>query len=183
MDNHKKWETKSSSVLFTHDRLTVIEDVVTLPDGKDISYLKFGKSQDSVTIIAQRSDNKILLLSEYSYPPNKWLYEFPGGSSKEDESIEDAAQREFAEESGFRAGRMQHLGNYLVDNRRSAAMMHVFFATNLTQKNLKKDSEEFFEYHWASIAEINNLVVKRKIVNAYVLAPWALFTLNIPSAC
>jgi len=181
MNRHKKWITKVSRVLLLHERLTVLEDVVVLPNGREINYLKFKKTHDSVTIIAQREDGKILILSEYSYPPDKWLYEFPGGSVNSGETVEHAAQRELSEESSFVSGGMQLLGKYFLDNRRSDARMHVFFAANLTKKHLKKDDEELFEYHWFTIDEIDKLILEGQIVNAHILAPWTLLRVNMKS--
>lgn len=172
-----KWVKKGSVVLLDHIRLKVLEDDVILPDGKEIKYLKFGKTNDSVTVIVQRRDKKILILSEYSYPPEKWLLEFPGGSINNPEDPETAANRELMEEANLKSDSMVLLGKYLINNRRSDAQMYVFLATDTKDAFLEKDAEEDFKYFWHSVEEIDNMIRDGEIINCHVLAPWALYKL------
>ncbi len=170
-----KWKRKCSVVLLDHPRLKVLEDEVILPDGKQIKYLRFGKTHDSVTIIVQGKEEKILLLSEYSYPPKKWLFEFPGGSVKRSEDHKAAANRELAEEANLKANELRLLGRYLINNRRSDALMYVFLATTIENAFLEKDTEEDFNIFWYRIDEIDNMIKKGDITNCHVLAPWTLY--------
>lgn len=170
-----KWTRKRSVVLLDHSRLKVLEDDVILPDGKQIKYLRFGKTHDSVTIIAQREDKKILLLSEYSYPPRKWLLEFPGGSIKSLECPKVAANRELIEEANIKASKLRLLGKYFINNRRSDALMYVFLATTIESAFLEKDIEEDFDVFWYRADEIDNMIKKRGVTNCHVLAPWVLY--------
>jgi len=72
------WRTLSSKEIFNHPRLTLVEDEIMLPNGTKTTYLKYKDSGiRGATIICQRDDNKILLSKEYSYPPNKILFQFP----------------------------------------------------------------------------------------------------------
>ncbi len=172
-----KWIRKSSIVLLDHPRLKVLEDEVSLPDGKQIKYLRFGKMSDSVTVIAQNEDGRILLLSEYSYPPGRWLLEFPGGSINGLEKPVDAANRELMEEANLKANKLQLLGKYFINNRRSDALMYVFLATMVEGAFLEKDVEEDFNIYWHGIVEIDEKIISGGITNCHVLAPWSMFKL------
>lgn len=56
------WKKLSSKDLFTHPRLSLIEDEVLLPNGLKTTYLKFkDDGHCGVTIIARNSEGKILL--------------------------------------------------------------------------------------------------------------------------
>ena len=125
------WKKISSKIVFKHPRLSLIEDIVELPSGDLVPYLKFDKKNDSATVICTRN-NKVLLQKEYSYPPNEVLYQFPGGKIEEGESAEIAATRELAEEAGIAAKTLKLLGCLYVYNRRSDAKMYVYLATTLS---------------------------------------------------
>lgn len=144
------WQKNKSKIIFKHPRLKIFEDDVILPDGSSTKYLRFAKTHNSVTVICQRNDQKILLLSEYSYPPNKWLLEFPGGLINTKEKPASGANRELMEEGKYYAHRLKLIGKYFINNRRSNAKMYVFYATDLEPKNLPQDHEESFKPEWRS---------------------------------
>lgn len=172
------WKTISSKEIFNHPRLNVIEDDVELPDETKIKYLKF-KDDDTgcITIIAKQN-NKILIQKEYSYPPNKLLFQFPGGTTHAGEDLKDGANRELMEESGFYANNLTLLGSYYLNNRRSAKMMNVYLATDLENKSLKADKEEEIENFWFTEEEIERMIINNEIVNCHVLAAWSLYKLK-----
>ncbi|NTU99021.1 NUDIX hydrolase [Candidatus Falkowbacteria bacterium] len=170
------WKKLSSKEIFNHPRLTLIEDEVLLPSGIKTTYLRFKDSADcSVTIIAKRPDGKILLQREYSYPPDKYLLQFPGGDVVAGESPEIGANRELAEEMGLKGNTLKLLGSYLMSNRRSAKMMHVYVATDLKEFSLDADPEEDIEALWFDEAEIADMIKCREIINAHTLASWGMY--------
>ncbi|MBU1088943.1 NUDIX hydrolase [Patescibacteria group bacterium] len=169
------WKKTKSKILLRHSRLKVLEDDVVLPDGTSTKYLKFAKTHDSVTVICQREDQKFLLLSEYSYPPNKWLLEFPGGSIKLKEKPKFAANRELMEEGKYYAKKLKFIGKYYINNRRSSAQMYVYHARELEYKSLPKDHEEAFKYKWYKTNQIDEMIRENQITNCHILASWSLF--------
>ena len=168
------WKKISSKVLLDHPRLTVVEDEVRLPDGSTTKYIHTPGKGSAATIICKRN-GKILLQREYSYPPNKLIYQFPGGFVPKDEDVKKGANRELMEEAGLRAGKLRLLGKYLVNNRRSNSYMYVFLATNLKEKKLDGDVEEDIESFWLAESKIDQMVKEGEIINSYALASWALY--------
>jgi len=169
------WKKISSKRLFTHPRITLIADVVELPDGTKTQYLRFEKNGSAAGIICVRDDGKILLQKEYSYPSNQILFQFPGGLVSNEEEIKTGANRELMEESGLKANKLQLLGKYLTDNRRSSFMMYVYIGTELEEKSLVADKEEGIENIWVTEDEIDKLIKEEKIINCNVLASWSLY--------
>jgi 8-oxo-dGTP diphosphatase len=53
-----------------------------------------------------------VLLVRRKFPPFQGCYALPGGFVEVGETVEDAARRELAEETGVKAGRLQLLGVY-----------------------------------------------------------------------
>lgn len=169
------WKTISSKEIFNHPRLTLIEDEIILPGGHKTTYLK-QKDDGSccVTVIAKK-DGKILIQREYSYPPNQKLFQFPGGGVSVNEKPEEGANRELMEEMGYRANKLELLGSYFINNRRSAQKMYVFLASDLIEESLEKDVEEEIESFWFSEDEIAKMIKNGDIINVYSLASWCMY--------
>ena len=175
MIEKKKWQTLSSKEIFAHPRLTLIEDEVLLPNGNKTDYLKYKETHDGATLICRQADGKILVSLEYSYPPDDCLFQFPGGAVPKDEKIETGANRELMEEVNLRAEKLELLGSYLLENRRSNSKMYVFLATDLKEESLEGDPEEDIESFWFSEEEIGGMIKEGKIINAHALASWSVY--------
>jgi len=168
------WKKISSKVIFQHSRITLIEDEVELPSGDKVSYLKYKGGGGAATVIA-RKGNKILLQKEYSYPPNKILLQFPGGSINTKKNLKTEANRELMEEAGYKAGKLELVGKYLMNNRRSNTYMYVFVADKLVEDNLESDLEEDIENIWLKEEDVDELIRSGEFENSHSLASWSLY--------
>ncbi|MBD3360568.1 NUDIX domain-containing protein [Candidatus Peregrinibacteria bacterium] len=173
------WKKMSSKEIFSHSRLTLIEDEVELPNGIKTTYLKFKDDGSSAgTIICKRDDGKILVQKEYSYPPNQKLFQFPGGTISADEDLKEGINRELMEEADLKANNLELIGEYLVDNRRSTAKFYIFLATELEESSLPADEEEDIESFWFSEQEIDEMIAKGQIINCHLIAAWTFYKLK-----
>ena len=171
----KSWKKISEKLLLEHPRISIYEDEVELPNGKRTQYLRFTNRGDAAQVIVVDGSGKILVQKEYSYPPNEWLYQFPGGKIDNNESPADGAKRELAEESQYSAD-LTEIGWFYVDNRRSDSKFHVFMATNIkTISTHSSDDEEEFEHYWLTEEEIDHLIKDGDIKNYSFLAAWAFY--------
>jgi len=154
--------------------MAVYEDEVELPSGIKTSYIRIDKIKDVAMIIPVNTEGKIFVQKEYSYPPDEWLYQFPGGGLEPSESPKDGAIRELSEEANL-TGNLHELGWFYVDNRRKSSKFYVYVATNLTEMIGEKDDEEEFINFWFSEAEIEKLIQTGEMKNYSFLAGWALY--------
>ena len=169
------WKTVSSNEIFNHPRLTLIEDEIILPNGVKTTYLKDkDDGHCSVAIIAKK-DGKILLEREYSYPQNQKIFQFPGGRVPKNEKPEEGANRELMEEVGYKANKLELLGNCLINQRRSTQKMYVFLVSDLIEESLEKDAEEEIEKFWFTEEEIARMIKNNEIIDMYSLASWCLY--------
>ncbi|MFZ5391879.1 MAG: NUDIX hydrolase [Patescibacteria group bacterium] len=169
------WNKLSSKILFTHPRITLIEDEVELSNGDKTNYLRFDNISNVAAVICKREDGKILMQREYAYPPNQKLFQFPGGAINLDENFENGANRELMEESKIKANNLQFLGKFLINNRRSDAMVYVYIGTGLEESYLDSDIEEEIENFWFSKEEITAMIREGKIIEQDALAAWAIY--------
>ncbi len=170
------WKKLGSQIIFKHPRLTLAEDDVELPDGTKTKYLQYVGLKSYVTILAHK-DDKILLIHEYSYPHDEWLWQFPEGDMEDGESPIQAARRELQEEADFDAGELIELGLNYDHHRRTNRKDHIFIANNLTKvSGVQGDTEEQgIEIEWFTVDEISTMVAEGKILQKNALAAWALF--------
>src|SRR5882724_5746684 len=104
MGKVKPWKKIASKRVLNHKLLKVNEDTIILPSGKRTKYILDAPSRlSSVIVIAFNDKQEVLLQREYSYPPDLVMWQLTGGSMKQGETVEDAARRELAEESGYSA--------------------------------------------------------------------------------
>jgi len=175
------YKTLSSQTVFTHSRLTVVEDQVELREGETGDYLWFAGRRHGVTIIARRPDGKILVQQEYSYLPGERLYQLPGGGVDADEPPEVAANRELMEEAGLFANRLTLLGSYLIDHRRSLSRMYLFLGEDLVERQAtSRDRYEVdLSMEWLTETEIEALIQRGDVLNVHMLASWTRYRLRL----
>jgi len=96
--------------------------VETVWAGKYIAALKQGRweyvsrtgSTNAVVILAEH-DGKVILIEQYRVPVGSRCLELPAGlvgDEDKDATVEETAVKELEEETGFTAGRIEHLGQF-----------------------------------------------------------------------
>jgi ADP-ribose diphosphatase len=93
-------ETLSSEQVFKGKVFSVDRDRVRLPHGRETTQ-DVVRHSTSVVIAPVPEPGRIILIRQYRYPINAWLWELPAGSVDEGETPEQAAARECHEEIGL----------------------------------------------------------------------------------
>lgn len=98
----------------------------------------------SVAILPVLDDGRIVLERHYRHAIGKELIEIPAGKVEEGESIEECAQRELVEETGYRAGRLEYIGKCYMTPGYCNELIHFFIASNLERisSTSNEDGEE-----------------------------------------
>lgn len=172
------WKRLSEKILLKHPRLTVHEDTIELPNGHHTQYIWL-ESGDAVTVIAINQSGQILIQREYSYPPNEWLYQFPGGKIEKGESPIQAIKRELQEEADLSADTVVELGWFYPDNRRRPDKFYVTKASGLKEAPGVRDLEEDIENYWMTEQAIDELIQTGKLTNYSALAAWSLYKASL----
>jgi ADP-ribose pyrophosphatase len=74
-------------------------DRVRMPNGRDVT-VDVVRHVKSVVLLPIPEPGHVILIRQYRYPLNRWLWELPAGSVDEGEQPEAAARRECHEEIG-----------------------------------------------------------------------------------
>jgi ADP-ribose pyrophosphatase len=103
------------------------EDLVRLPDGRELSY-QVVRANGFACACPVTTDGLVALVRQYRYPLDEVISELPAGSVEPGESPLAAAQRETAEEVGFRSDDWVELGSFWTMPGRSDEVGHLFLA-------------------------------------------------------
>lgn len=167
-------------VIFEHRfHPTIVEENLRLPNGHRTQWVRYADHReglerpDAVMGICQRGDD-ILLSRQYTPGAGKVVWEFPGGGTEPGEDYEEALRRELMEEVGFYPHRLQYLGRFLLNNRRSSRGIRTYLATQLEPRTLPADEAELIEWTFVKPGELDRLIVAGELDNATTLAGWAL---------
>ena len=93
-------EKLTSQRIFSGKVFNVDRDRVTMPNGRTIE-VDVVRHARSVVIAPVPETGKIILIRQFRYPVNRFLWELPAGSIDDGERPEQAARRECHEEIGL----------------------------------------------------------------------------------
>jgi ADP-ribose pyrophosphatase len=93
-------ERLDSAQVFKGKVFSVDRDQVRMPNGRTVS-VDVVRHSKSVVLLPVPEPGKVILIRQYRYPVNAFLWELPAGSVDEGESPDEAARRECHEEIGL----------------------------------------------------------------------------------
>jgi ADP-ribose pyrophosphatase len=93
-------EQLESERVFTGKVFSVDRDRVRMPNGRAVT-VDVVRHSRSVVLVPVPEPGKVILIRQYRYAVNAFLWELPAGSVDAGESPEDAARRECHEEIGL----------------------------------------------------------------------------------
>ena len=130
----------SSQTRFTGKVFSVRSDQVQI--GDRTSTVDVVEHVGAYAIIAQPSEDEVVLVRQYRHPLRECLIELPAGSSDGSEAPAAGAARELAEETGYRAGAMNALFSIAMAPGFCTEVITFFHATELTPGATAFDEDE-----------------------------------------
>ncbi len=110
MDSRKA-QLVSRNIVHNGRILRLELDRVTLPSGHTID-MEIVRHPGSVVILPIPEPGKIILIRQYRYTIDRWIWELPAGSRKPGEDPNEAAARECEEEIGLKPAKVTRLRGY-----------------------------------------------------------------------
>ncbi|MBS4217244.1 NUDIX hydrolase [Bacillus sp. FJAT-49711] len=165
----KKFEEKTiqSNEIFNGKIISLQVDDVELPDGK-MAKREIVKHPGAVAVIALTDQNKIVMVEQYRKPLERSLLEIPAGKLEYGEEPLVTAERELEEETGYAAGKMEHLTSFYTSPGFADELIHLYIAKDLKKIDNPKigDEDEFVELYEITLEEALQFVLDKRIYDA-----------------
>jgi ADP-ribose pyrophosphatase len=138
------------------------KDTVRFPDGSE-SEFDIVRHPGAAAVVPYLSDPEgeepqILLLRQFRYAADGYIYEIPAGRLDAGEEPKDCAARELKEETGCTAERIEPLFTMFTTPGFTDETIHVFMATGLTHGQSAREPDEFAEVVIMRLAEALELI-------------------------
>jgi len=120
----------------------------------------------SAVMMAVDEKKRILLVRQYRLPAAKYLWELPAGKVDPGEKPLQAAKRELAEETGYKARTWSKLASFWASPGFVAERMTIYLATDLTAGVATPMDDERIEARWFTRKEVREMIAAAKIEDA-----------------
>jgi ADP-ribose pyrophosphatase len=123
-------------------KIVVARDVTPRDEGPDL-IRDVVIHPGAVVVLPVVDAGHVCLLRNYRFVVEETLWELPAGTLEAGEDPRHAAERELIEETGYRAGRWQKIGEFYASPGVMSEKMHLFAALDLTPgESALEDGEE-----------------------------------------
>jgi 8-oxo-dGTP pyrophosphatase MutT (NUDIX family) len=168
------WRRHARRVAYANPWLTVWHDEVTRPDGLPGIYGVVHLANLAVGVVVRDGD-RVLLVGQYRYTLDRYSWEIPEGGVPPAEDALAGAQREVAEETGYRAAHWRELLRVHTSNSVTDETAVLFEATGLTPGPASPEGTEALSLRWVTLDEALGLIAQGELTDAMsVLALQAL---------
>jgi 8-oxo-dGTP pyrophosphatase MutT (NUDIX family) len=169
---------RSSRQIFANQWLTLREDAIEYPDGSSGRYTVVDKADFALVI--PYTDGGFWLVEQFRYPVGSREWEFPQGGwpAGSGGSAAELAAAELAEETGFAADRLDHLGRLFTAYGYSSQRYDVFLATGLRAGEPHREVTEADMVHrWFPEPDLRAMVRRGAFRDAHSVAALTLLDL------
>jgi len=160
-----RWRTISSRRIYTNPWLSLREDRVVLPDQRTTIY-GVVTCGHCVGVLPFIDANTVLLIKQYRYVAQRVTWEMPTGGVHTGEAVEAAAQRELAEEIGYRAANLKWISTYHTSKSVMDETAHLFIGEGLEELALKPDDTEFIAVQPFPFEKVMEMVLASEILDS-----------------
>jgi ADP-ribose pyrophosphatase len=156
------WKTASSRPVYANRWMKLREDIALLPDGRTTIY-GVVECAEAVGVLPFLDADTVLLVGQYRYVAQDFYWEMPTGALHAGESLEQAAQRELAEEAGHEAGRLIKLCDFHPSKSILTEIAHLYLGEDLRPASRPADATEFIERRAFPWREVLGMVERGEI--------------------
>ncbi|MFP5354642.1 MAG: NUDIX hydrolase [Gemmatimonadota bacterium] len=148
-------------------------DRVRFPDGSEgeLEMVRHSGASAVVPFVSDPAgdDPRLLLIRQYRYAAESYLFEIPAGRLDPGESPLDCAVRELREETGCTAERVEPLTSFYTTPGFTDERIHLFMASGLSMGESRRERDEFIEVVTHPLSEVLAMIERGEIVDGKTL--------------
>lgn len=152
---------------------TVERDLVRLPKGIDAT-MEVVRHPGSVVLLPMPDPGRVVLVKQYRYAIDRWVWELAAGTLKPGEDPVEGALRECEEETGLAAGRAEFLGAFYPTPGYCDELMNFYRLTRLAppvgRPPASPDEDEDLRARTFSLEEVRAMIGSGEIVDLKTVA-------------
>ena len=152
----------STRRVYTGRVLNLDVDTVRFPDGStgELEIVRHPGASAVLPFLSDPAgeDPQILLIKQYRYAAEEFLYEVPAGRLDPGEAPADCARRELMEETGCTAERVEFLYSFYTTPGFIDERIHAFIATGLTHGEAGREADEFMTVETMTLSRALELI-------------------------
>lgn len=142
-------------------------DTVRFPDGS-VGELEMVRHPGASAVVPFLSDPtgedpQVLLIRQYRYAAEEFIYEVPAGRLDAGEDPLDCARRELREETGCTAERVEHMYTMYTTPGFTDEKIHLFMAVGLTHGDAGREADEFLELETLALSRALEMIERGEI--------------------
>lgn len=164
--------------VFSGRIFSIHADRVRLPNGHEAT-MEVVRHAGSVVLLPMPDRNHLILVKQYRYAIDRWIWELAAGSLDPGETAEAGAARECHEEIGLLPSRIERLGAFFPTPGYCDEVMSFFRLTDLAPPpaggpQARHDPDEDLRVRTFSVDEVRRLIRHGEIVDLKTIAGVAL---------
>jgi len=129
-----------------------------------------------VPVISNTNEKQFVMVWQWRHGSKSLSLEFPGGVSEPGETPKDTAIRELYEETGYKPGKIEKIGEFSPNPAIMSNKVHFFLAENLISSGKQKlDENEYVEVALVDIEKVFQDMGKEPYIHALMGAALMLY--------
>ena len=164
---------KSTTRLYSGRVFDVDLDTVEFPD-ESTGQLEMIRHPGAAAVLPfldppSSADPRVALIYQFRHAADGYVWEIPAGRLDPGESPEDCARREMLEETGYTAGRVDHVASIYTTPGFTDEIIHLFAGEVTGAGDHDREIDEFLEVHPLRWSEVGRMVARGDIVDGKTL--------------
>jgi ADP-ribose pyrophosphatase len=155
---------------YTGRILNLDVDTVRFPDGStgELEMIRHPGASAVVPFLTDPAgdDPQVMLIRQYRYAADGYLYEIPAGRLEPGEDPAECARRELQEETGCRAQRVEPMFTMYTTPGFTDEKIHLFMAVGLTTGETGREADEFMTVETVTLSRALEMVRRGEIQDA-----------------
>jgi 8-oxo-dGTP pyrophosphatase MutT (NUDIX family) len=159
------WRTFGERAIYESPWVWLGQVDVELPGGERFWHHVVRLHRAAMMVLLDDLD-RVLLLRRHRFIQDRWGWELPGGLVDDDEEPAEAASRELEEETGYRAGRVEHPAAFQPMVGTVDSEHFIFLGRDPERIGEPTEVNEVTRMEWVRVESVPGLIAAGEISNA-----------------